>query len=226
MKQYFRRNKMNIFTYLLENPDYILEKTFQHLYIFIISWSFAVITGIIAGIFITREKNKKIGRIILVITGITQSVPSIAVIALFFLFMGIGFITAAFALFLYSLVPIVFNTASGLISVDGNVKEAALGMGMTKKDILFKIEIPMAMPSVFSGIRNSAVINIATATVAATIGAGGLGVIIFTGLSHFNASMIFAGSVPVSLLALSIDLILGFLEKKFTSEGLKISKEG
>ncbi|KAF2956351.1 ABC transporter permease [Marinitoga sp. 38H-ov] len=211
---------MYIFSYMISNFDIIIERTLEHLMIFSISWTLSVIVGVFIGVFITREKRRKYTNIALSITGITQSVPSIAVIALIFLFMGIGKITAITALFLYGLVPIIFNTTSGIVGINPKIIEIAKGMGMDEKDILYKVEIPIALPAIFSGIRNSAIINIATATVASVIGGGGLGVIIFTGLSHYNAPIILAGVLPVSILAIFIDTILGILEKKFVSRGL------
>ncbi|GAB6189031.1 ABC transporter permease [Marinitoga arctica] len=211
---------MYIFSYLIEDFDVVIQRSLEHLMIFFFSWILSVIVGVFIGVYITREKRKKYTNIALSITGITQSVPSIAVIALIFLFMGIGKITAITALFLYGLVPIIFNTTSGIVSINPKIIEIAKGMGMDEKDILYKIEIPIALPAIFSGLRNSAVINIATATVASVIGGGGLGVIIFTGLSHYNAPIIFAGVLPVSILAILVDNVLGFLEKKYVSRGL------
>lgn len=215
---------MNIFSYIIENPNYVLEKTFEHLYIFFFSWTAAVIAGILIGIFVTRPERQKVGRLVLVITGATQSVPSIAVIALVFLFVGIGAVPALIALFLYSLVPIVFNTASGLMNVPEKMKESARGMGMTSKQILGKVEIPVSLPAILSGVRSAATINIGTAAIAAAIGAGGLGEIIFMGLRMIDSSMIFGGALPVAFLAIIVDLLLELAENKFTSKGLQLSK--
>ncbi|KLO25104.1 MULTISPECIES: ABC transporter permease [unclassified Marinitoga] len=211
---------MYIFSYLIYNLDVIVQRTFEHIIIFLLSWLLSAIIGVYIGIFITRQNRKKYTNLALTITGVTQSIPSVAVIALIFLFMGIGKLTAITALFLYGLVPIIFNTTSGLISINHKIIEVAKGMGMDEKETLKKVEIPIALPAIFSGLRNSAVINIATATVASVIGGGGLGVVIFTGLSHYNAPMIFAGVLPVSILAIGVDIILGFFEKKFVSKGL------
>ncbi|MDN5342151.1 ABC transporter permease [Oceanotoga sp. DSM 15011] len=216
---------MNIFEFYNENLDYLFLKTYEHLYIFIISWLLAVIIGILIGVFVSRPKRKKTGELIINIMSTTQAIPSIAVIALVFIFLGIGATPAIFALFLYSLVPIIFNTASGLLSVDKKLIEAAKGMGMTNFHILFRIEIPMSISSIFSGLRNSAVINIATTTVASAVGAGGLGELIFIGLSAFDYTMILAGALPVSLLAVIIDQILGLIEKFLTSKGIKMITE-
>lgn len=216
---------MALFSYLFDNIPYILEKTWEHLYLFLISWSFAVITGIIIGILSSRGGKEKIGRVVLSITGATQAIPSTAVIALVFIFMGIGALPAMFALFIYSLVPVTFNTASGLINCSPDMKEAALGMGMTKRQILFKVELPTSVPAIASGVRTAAVINIGTAAIASMIGAGGLGEIIFIGLRLMDVSKIFAGALPVALLAISIDALLALAERAIMSEGLLLSKE-
>ncbi len=216
---------MALFSYLFDNIPYILEKTWEHLYLFLISWSFAVITGIIIGILSSRGGKEKIGRVVLSITGATQAIPSTAVIALVFIFMGIGALPAMFALFIYTLVPVTFNTASGLINCSPDMKEAALGMGMTKRQILFKVELPTSVPAIASGVRTAAVINIGTAAIASMIGAGGLGEIIFIGLRLMDVSKIFAGALPVALLAISIDALLALAERAIMSEGLLLSKE-
>jgi osmoprotectant transport system permease protein len=215
---------MELFSYLFENFPMIMEKTWEHFLLFLISWSIAVAVGIAIGIFSTRPGKEKIGRVVLSITGATQAIPSTAVIALVFIFMGIGALPAMFALFIYSLVPITFNTASGLLNVSPDVKEAATGMGMTKSQILWKVELPTTIPAISSGMRTAAVINIGTAAVASIIGAGGLGEVIFIGLRLMNVSKIFAGALPVSLLAIFVDIILGILEKRIMSEGLILSK--
>ena len=170
---------MEVLEYMVENSGYIMEKFLEHIFIFLASWSMAVVAGVAIGIFVTRPGHRRAGNLVLSITGATQAVPSIAVIALVFLFMGIGAPPAVVALFLYSLVPVVFNTASGLMNVSMKMKEAAKGMGMTNRQVLWKVEMPVTVPTMLSGIRSSATINIGTAAIAASIGAGGLGEIIF-----------------------------------------------
>jgi osmoprotectant transport system permease protein len=215
---------MELFSYLIENFSFILEKTWQHFLLFLVSWLAAVVVGITIGIFSTRPGKEKIGRIVLSLTGATQAIPSTAVIALVFIFMGIGSLPAMFALFLYSLVPITFNTASGLLNVSPDMKEAATGIGMTKNQILWHVELPTTIPAISSGMRTAAIINIGTAAVASIIGAGGLGEVIFIGLRLMDVSKIFAGALPVSILAILVDIFLGFLEKRIMSEGLILSK--
>ncbi len=216
---------MELFSYLMNNFQYILEKTWEHFYLFFISWVFAIAVGMFIGIWTTRPGREKIGHAVLSVTGATQAVPSVAVIALVFIYMGIGALPAIFALFLYSLVPIVFNTASGLLNVSPAMKEAAKGMGMTEHQILYKVELPTTIPAIASGIRTAAVINIGTAAIASIVGAGGLGEIIYIGLRMMDVSKIFAGALPVAILAVAVDNILGLIQKKVISDGLLLAKE-
>ncbi len=211
--------------YISENTGYVLEKVVEHLYLFAVSWAAAVVVGLLIAIYSTRPGRRKIGQTVLSITGAAQSVPSIAVIAVVFIFLGIGAAPALFALFLYSLVPITFNAASGLMSVDPAMKRAARGMGMTNLEILRKIELPVTVSAIASGARSAATINIGTATIASAIGAGGLGEIIFIGLRVTDQSMILAGALPAALLAIIVDTILAGVEKGLTSEGLKIGSD-
>ncbi|HAF50652.1 MAG TPA: ABC transporter permease [Synergistaceae bacterium] len=182
--------------------------------------AFAIVVGIFLSIVITREGHEKVGQVILSITGASQAVPSVAVIALVFLFIGIGMKPALVALVIYSLVPIVFNATSGILSVDPGVLEAAKGMGLTKSQRLWHIKIPLAMPVIMSGIRSSATINIGTVTVAAIIGAGGLGDIIYTGLKLNRPEMIFIGAGLAAIIAILVDTVLMYVERKVTPKGL------
>ncbi|MFP4562942.1 MAG: ABC transporter permease [Spirochaetia bacterium] len=211
-----------MFQYIAANPGYILEKAWEHFYLFIISWAIAVVVGIAIGIFVTRPGRKRIGQAILSVMGAAQSVPSIAIIALVFILLGIGGTPAIVALFLYSLVPIIFNSASGLLSVDPAMLEAARGMGMTKRQILFKIEMPVSIAPIASGMRSAATINIGTATIASAIGAGGLGEMIFIGLRLMNNNMILTGALFSALMAIIVDTVLAGVESSVTSEGMKL----
>lgn len=212
-----------MFMYISDNIVYLTEKLWQHFYLFIISWMIAIVIGIAIGVFVTRPGRKKIGDLILSVTGAAQSVPSIAVISLVFLLLGMGAAPAIIALFLYSLVPVVFNAASGLFSIDPAILEAARGMGMTPSQILYKIELPVAVAPISSGIRSAATINIGTATVAAVIGAGGLGEMIFIGLRVMNNNMILTGALLSAIMAIIVDTIISFIEYKLTSEGIRVT---
>jgi osmoprotectant transport system permease protein len=214
---------MNLFTFLIENPDQVLDKLAEHFIIFSISWILAVFFAFLFSILITRSwVSSKVLSAAVSITGATQAVPSMAVIALIFLVTGIGMKPAVIALFLYSLAPIVFNLTSGFGTISQGLKESARGMGMTPLQILLKVEIPQVMPSFFSGIRTAATINIGTATVASAIGAGGLGELIFVGLRMIQPDRIFAGAFPAALLALAVDFVLALTERVVTSKGIRL----
>jgi osmoprotectant transport system permease protein len=162
---------------------------------------------------------------VLGIANIFQTIPSLALFGLIIPLLGIGYTPSVFVLFLYALLPIIKNTFIGINSVDEAIIDAGRGMGMTGKQILTKIEIPLALPVIMGGVRISTVINIGTATIAALIGAGGLGEMIFKGISMANNNMVLAGAVPTALLAIFIDKLMGVFEDKLTPEGITSQKE-
>jgi len=211
---------LEFFTYFMTRSDLIVDAIMRHFLLFLISMAFAIAIGVFLSIVITREGHEKVGQVILSITGASQAVPSVAVIALVFLFIGIGMKPALVALVIYSLVPIVFNATSGILSIDPGVLEAAKGMGLTENQRLWRIKIPLAMPVIMSGIRSSATINIGTVTVAAVIGAGGLGDIIYTGLKLNRSEMILIGAGLAAIIAILVDTVLMYVERKVTPKGL------
>ena len=208
--------------YIVNNYDKILRLLFQHFYLFLISTIFAFIVGMLLSIFVTREGKERIGRVVLTITAMGQAVPSMAVVALSFFFLGIGAKPAIFALIIYSMVPIVFNAVSGLLSVHPKIIEASKGIGLTSRQILWKIELPLAVPVIMAGLRSAATINIGTATVASIIGGGGLGDLIFIGLKLNKNSLIFIGAGLAAVLAIVIDTLLLMCENNITPKGLKV----
>ncbi|MDK2945727.1 MAG: osmoprotectant transport system permease protein [Thermosipho sp. (in: thermotogales)] len=214
----------SVFDFWKQNLDTLMQQLWQTLFIFSFSLTVSIIVGLAIAIYATRPGREKAKTLALSITGVAQAVPSIAVLALTFLFLGIGSQTAIFALSIYSLVPIVFNAASGLTNVPAKIKEAAKGMGMTNRQILWKVEIPMSFPAIASGIRSAATINIGTSAVASAIGAGGFGETIFIGLRLMSSEMILGGAIPLALLAIIVDILLGFFEKRLTSPGLQLNK--
>ena len=215
---------MNIISYYLNNFDRIISALQVHILIFCISLTFSIVIGVAISIFVTQEGRKKTGRIILSIMGAAQSVPSLVIIALIFIFVGIGIKPAIIALVIYGLVPIIFNTTSGILSVRQNIIEAGRGMGLTQNQLLWKVKIPIALPVIMGGIRSSATIIIGSATVAAVIGGGGLGDFIFIGLKMQRPEMLISGAITVSLLAIIVDHIIAKIEKKVVSKGLHIKK--
>jgi osmoprotectant transport system permease protein len=197
----------------------LLNLLLEHLYLTISATFLSTLVGLPLGIFIS--KNKTLANPILSIAGIIQTVPSLAILGFMIPFLGIGFAPAISALFLYGLLPIIRNTYTGITSVDPLLKEAAKGMGLTNNQTLFMLELPLATKIIMAGIRTAMVINIGTATLAAFIGAGGLGELIVTGLSLNNNEMILSGAIPSALLAIVVDFILARLENFLEPKGLK-----
>ena len=214
-----------MFEYISENYMYILTKAGEHLYISLFALVLGVIVAVPIGIALTR--SEKAANLIIGLASVFQTIPSLSLLAIMIPIFGIGTKPAVVALFIYSLLPILRNTYQGMKSVDKNIIDAAKGMGMTNLQSIIQVELPLAAPIIMSGIRLSAVYVIAWATLSAYIGAGGLGDIIFNGLNTFKVSVIIAGTVPVSLLALLMDFILGKAEAlvtPFTGKDLKEAK--
>ncbi|MBN1273790.1 MAG: ABC transporter permease/substrate-binding protein [Candidatus Aminicenantes bacterium] len=189
----------------------ILEQTVEHIGLTVMALTIAVLIGLPIGIILTRRK--KVSSPVLGIIGIIQTIPSVALLGFLLPLLGIGVIPAIVALFLYALLPIVRNTFTGIEEVDPSVREAAVGMGMSDWQILSKVELPLAVPVIFAGIRTATVINVGIATLCALIGSGGLGEFIFRGIALNNINMILAGAIPAALLALIFDLGLGIIQK-------------
>jgi osmoprotectant transport system permease protein len=206
-------------TYTISASQEILVKTLEHLKLTFIALLLAIIIAVPLGVVVYNFPSAS--RPVLYFTGLLQTIPSIALLALMIPLFGIGIVPAITALFLYGLLPILRNTASGLFSVDPVLKKVASGLGLTKWKKLRYVELPLAMPSIFAGIKTAAVINIGTATLAAFIGAGGLGEFIVTGLALNNTEMILKGAVPAALLAIIVEFIFELLEKLFISKHLQ-----
>lgn len=213
-----------ILEYLSTHSDVVLTALTIHFLLFLVSIVLATILGLALSIYITGEGRERIGQVLLVVTGAAQAVPSIAVVALAFLFVGIGARPAIIALVIYSLVPIVFNATSGILSVPAEVIEAARGLGLTKGQILWQVKIPLAMTVIMSGIRSASVINIGTVTIAAIIGGGGLGDLIYSGLKNQKFELILVGAGLSALMAIVVDTILAAVERKITPKGLQVSR--
>lgn len=214
---------MSLIEYIIRNYSYILEKAGEHVYLAGIAVMLACAVGIPVGILITN--NKRAANLVIGIANVIQTIPSLALFAFAMSIFGIGADNAIFALFLYALLPIIKNTLIGIRNVNPAIREAARGMGMSRSQILFKVEIPLAISVIMGGVRIATVTGIGIATIATLIGAGGLGQLIYQGIGMMNNEMIFAGAICSALLALSADLILGLVEKKLTSKGLEKSVE-
>lgn len=197
----------------------IIQKTLRHLILTFTSLLLAILAAIPLGIIVYQ--TPRISNTVLYIVGLFQTIPSIALLAVMIPITNIGVVPTIIALFIYALLPIVRNTVVGLQSVDPLLKNIALGMGMTSMQKMKWIEFPLALPTIMTGIRTSAVISVGTATIAAFVGAGGLGEFIVTGLALNNTSLILQGAIPAALLALLIEFFFSLLEKIILSPQLR-----
>ena len=195
----------------------VLDAGVEHLRLILISTGLAIAAAVPAGILITRQGFRDFSGLILGVANVGQSVPSIAILAVFMGILGLGATTAIFALWLYALLPIVRNTATGIEEVDPNIIEAATGMGMTPRQILLQIELPLAFPVMFAGMRTAAVINVGTAALGAFIGAGGFGTFIITGIPLSRERMILVGAILTAVLAVLMDWVLGKVEDRLVA---------
>jgi len=208
---------MNLWQFMLQNHTEVLELTLEHLWLVGISSLFAVLIGIPLGILITRwlALNKPI----LGSANIIQTIPSLALFGFLLPAPWIGARAdrlAILALTLYALLPLIRNTYAGIKGVDRSVVEAGRGMGMTNRQLLFQVELPLALGVIIAGVRVATVISVGLATIAAAIGAGGLGEYIFRGLAMVNNQVILAGAIPAAAMALLADVSLGWLEKRLS----------
>lgn len=195
----------------------ILALTAEHLRLVGIAVAIAAAVGISLGILITRHAGLR--RYALAFANVMQTVPSLALFGFLIpvpFIGGIGQRTAIVALVLYALLPILRNTLTGILSVDPAVRDSAIAMGMTARQRLWNVELPLAARTIFAGLRIAVVTTIGTATIAAAIGAGGLGVFIFRGVASVDSAQILAGAVPAALMALAADGGLGWIEHKLS----------
>lgn len=206
---------MNLWEFLQGHRAEIFEATVVHLFLVFVSMAIAILLGVPLGMFLV--KRNKTRTVALGIASVVQTIPSLALfgflIPLPFLG-GIGTRTAVVALVLYALLPILRNTVVGLTNLDPAVLEAAEAMGMTEAQILVKVRFPLGMSVILAGIRTATVITIGVATIAAAIGAGGLGTFIFRGVAMVSDAVILAGAIPAALLALAADGVLGWFERR------------
>lgn len=204
--------------FFVQHGSELLVKTWQQIYISAISLALGIIVAIPLSIILM--KFPRVAKIVIAIASMLQTIPALALLAMMIPFFGVGRLPAIIALFLYSLMPILRNTYVGLTGVNQDTIDSARGLGMTNMQLILKIDIPLAMPVIMAGIRLSAIYVIAWATLASYIGAGGLGDFIFNGLSLYQTDLIFGGTIPVIILALLTDYLLGKLERKLTPKGI------
>lgn len=198
--------------------DKIIELSIQHINLTVIAISIAILIGVPLGIIISRVEPLR--KIILGFVNLVQAVPSMALLGLFVPILGIGSKPAIFMVVMYSLLPIVKNTYIGISTIDPVILESSKGIGLTKNQTLFKIQLPLALPIIMGGVRISAVTAVGLMTLAAFIGAGGLGYLVFSGVQTVNNTMILQGAIPACLLALVVDYVFGKIELAVTPKGL------
>ena len=210
---------MNLIEFYARNSSEALSLTLQHLWLVGIATGIAVLIGVPLGILVTRKPG--LNRSVLGAANVLQTIPSLALFGFLIplpLLGGVGASTAIVALVVYALLPIIRNTATGIQNIDPAIREAALGMGMTDGELLRLVELPLASGVIMAGIRVAAVVGVGVATIAAAIGAGGLGVYIFRGVATVNNTLILAGALPAALLALGMDAALGRLERNLRAK--------
>ena len=208
---------MNVWQFMLQNRTEVLELTLEHLWLVGVSTILAVSIGIPLGILIARWPA--LNKPVLGGANIIQTIPSLALFGFLLPAPWIGARAdrlAILALLLYALLPLIRNTYTGIKGVDPAVVEAGRGMGMTDRQLLWQVQLPLALGVIIAGVRVAAVISVGLATIAAAIGAGGLGEYIFRGLAMVNDSVILAGAIPAAVLALLADVSLGWLEKRLS----------
>lgn len=206
---------MSLLRFYVENSREVLGLLGQHVLLVLVSTAIAVAIGLPLGILLTRRPSWR--RPVLGLANVFQTIPSLALFGFLIplpLLGGIGARTAIVALVVYALLPIVRNTYTGIAGVDPAVREAGRGMGMTDGELLRLVELPLAASVILAGIRVATVVGVGTATIAAAIGAGGLGVYIFRGVAVVDDRLILAGALPAALLALAADGLLGLLERR------------
>jgi osmoprotectant transport system permease protein len=206
---------MNFARFILQNHAQVLELTLEHLWLVGISTLLAVLVGVPLGIVISHRIS--LSKAVLASANIIQTIPSLALFGFLLPVPWLGERSdrlAILALALYALLPIVRNTYTGIRGVDPAVVEAGRGMGLTESQLLFQVELPLAVSVILSGIRVAIVISVGLATIAAAIGAGGLGEFIFRGLAMVDNRVILAGAIPAAMLALAADLGIGWMEER------------
>lgn len=198
----------------LTKYDMIWESTYEHLILSVVALGLAILLTIPLAVYMTKIKNDTLKNIIFNIANIFQTIPTVALFAVLVPFMGIGFKPAVLALFLYALLPLLRNTYAGIESIDQDMIDAAKGMGYSTFQRIYKIELPVALPYIMSGIRVTTVYIISWTTLAAIVGAGGLGGLVLSGIGFNDKEMIFTGTILAIVIALIIDLLFAKVEKK------------
>lgn len=216
--------------FMVAHGDKIVDWTLQHLYIVLVANAAAMFFGVLIGIYISGRGRERIADIVIYLASIMMTIPSLALYGILMgilnaLFLpSIGFLPVVIALTLYGLLPIIRNTHTAIREVDPAMVEAARGMGMSKRQILMKVELPLAVPVIMAGLRQAVVMNIGIAAIGSYIGAGGLGQPIFRGIANYRQDLIMIGALAVSGLALVMDGVMGGVERLLTPKGIRLRR--
>lgn len=202
--------------FLADNGSELLTAIGEHIFLSLIALGLGIFVAVPLGILLSQFP--KTANIVIGIASVLQTVPTLALLALMVPILGVGQIPSIVALFIYSLLPILRNAYLGMAGVDPTLIDAAKGMGMSTGQVIKKVQLPLAIPVIMAGIRLSAVYVIAWTTIAAYIGGGGLGEFIFNGLQTYRQDLIFGGTIPVIIIAILMDLIAGYLEKRLSPQ--------
>lgn len=216
--------------FIQRRPELLVDWVTSHLWITFIAVLIAVILGVAIGVYISGKGREHVADSVLYLAEIMMTVPSLALFGLLMLLLGFlglktfGTVPTVIALVIYGQLPILRNTYTAIKAVDPAMIEAGRGMGMTDGQIIFRVQIPLAMPVIMAGVRNATILLIGIATIAAMIGADGLGVPIFRGIRNARADLILIGGISVSLLAFIVDGLMALLEQRITPKGMKVGK--
>lgn len=210
---------MNLFEFITDNYIDIQNSLLRHIELVGISVLAGIVISIPLGIYLSR--HKRMAGPLLAIAGTIQTIPGLVMLGFALILFGIGMLPALVVLSLYAILPILRNTYTGITEVEPRYIDAGRGIGMTNMQILAKVELPLALPSIISGIRISTVYIVSWATLAGLIGAGGLGDLIWTGLSNYNSGYILAGAIPSAILAFLFSGLIGLLQRALTPRGLR-----
>lgn len=206
-----------IIQYYTQNASYVVDQILRHFLMSFYGVLFGALISVPLGFYVARKE--KLSRLVLRLANILQTIPALAMLSLLIVVSGVGANTVVFAVFLYSLLPILSNTVAGVKNVSHDVLDVAKGMGMTPMQVLWRVELPLSISIILGGIRNALVVAIGVAAVGTFIGAGGLGDIISRGINVADgSSIIWAGALPTALMALVVDQVLGFVEKRLVKQ--------
>lgn len=216
--------QLGIIEFIQANWSTLMQLTLEHVQLVGLAVGVAIVTAVPFGIYISQKES--LANLVLVVAGIIMTIPSIALFGIMIpifsiINQGIGFVPAIVALILYSQLPIIRNTYIAIKNVDPSIRDAAIGMGMTTWQRLYKVELPLALPVIMAGVRMAIVLTIGIGAIAAYIGAGGLGVYIARGISTSYSTMVQVGALAVSILAISTDIILGKIQKFLSPKGAR-----